>query len=121
MVMTGSTSTKTIFAPFFVLLILVINIQSLYGNIHRAVPGTIQGNILKSQKLDKTGSLKIEEDGDEDDYTFIENIILKANVSWIWAIAASLVVGSTGIFPLLIFRVEDGHSLKEASKFFLQE
>ena len=97
--------------------ILLLNVQSSNGNIHRAVPGTVQGNILRNQKLNKSGSLEIEEDGEEDDFTFFEKLTLKANVSWLWAIAASLVVGSTGIFPLLIFKVEDGHSLKEASKF----
>ena len=108
---------KTLIALFLIFVILLLNTQNSNANIHRAVPGTVQGNILRSQKLNKTGSLEIEEDGDEDDFTFFEKITLKANVSWVWAVAASLVVGSTGIFPLLIFRVEDGHSLKEASKF----
>ena len=112
------TRSKTLLVAVLIcFVILLLNVQCSKGNIHRAVPGTIQGNILRSQKINKTGSLEIEEDGDEDDFTFFEKLTLKANVSWLWAIAASLVVGSTGIFPLLIFRVEDGHSLKEASKF----
>ncbi|XP_066936594.1 zinc transporter ZIP13-like [Clytia hemisphaerica] len=82
------------------------------GNIHRAVPGTVQGNVLRTPKVGKTGSIIIEED--EDDLSFIDKIYLKANSSWLWAICGAFIVGSTGILPLLIFRVEDGHSLKEA-------
>ena len=85
-----------------------------HGNIHRAVPGTVQGNVLRTPKVGKSGSIIIEED--DDDLSFFDRIYLKANSSWLWAIFGAFIVGSTGIFPLLIFRVEDGHSLKEASK-----
>jgi len=101
----------------FLFIVILQNEKSqTYGNIHRAVPGSIPSIVLKGQKT--SGNILIdEEEADEEvnnAVTFFQKISSMEN-SWIWAIISSLIVGSTGIFPLFIFRVEDGHSLKEAS------
>lgn len=106
-------SRKNFLALFLFLFALCYEIDVSNANIHRAVPGTIPSNVLRTQKSGKSGII-IEEAEEEDELTFLERIQSKADISWLWAILASVVVGSTGIFPLLIFRVEDGHSLKEA-------
>lgn len=96
------------------LIILLCHVNYSEENIHRAVPGTIPSNILRTQKVSKNNGIIIEESDEEDEVGFLERLNSKASGSWLWAILASIIVGSTGVFPLLIFKVEDGHSLKEA-------
>ena len=37
---------------------------------------------------------------------------------WLYAVPATLLVGMTGIFPLLVIPVEAGHKLREGGIFF---
>ena len=69
---------------------------------------------MKNNELND--NILLDEEDEEDG--FFERIYSKASVAWIYSIPASVLVGSTGIFPLLIFRVEAGQSLKESSKSF---
>lgn len=71
---------------------------------------------MKNNELND--NILLDEEDEEDG--FFERIYSKASVAWIYSIPASVLVGSTGIFPLLIFRVEAGQSLKESSKSILK-
>lgn len=90
-----------------------------FGNIHRAVPGTpVFSRLQKVKNNELNDNILLDEEDEEDG--FFERIYSKASVAWIYSIPASVLVGSTGIFPLLIFRVEAGQSLKESSKSILK-
>ena len=101
--------TKSMITLFLFIVILQHEKSQTYGNIHRAVPGSIPSTILKGQKSGTTSESILIDDEETDevvnnDLTFFQKIFSMKN-SWIWAIISSLIVGSTGIFPLFIFRV----------------
>ncbi|XP_057307342.1 zinc transporter ZIP13-like [Hydractinia symbiolongicarpus] len=81
-------------------------------NIHRAIPGS-PGFANLAKYKSSADAYNYEED-EEETVGYIDYIIMKANVTWIYAIAAAILVGSTGILPLLIFRVDAEHELKES-------
>lgn len=84
-------------------------------NIHRAIPGS-PGFANPAKYKSSADAYNYEED-EEETVGYIDYIIMKANAAWLYAIAAAILVGSTGILPLLIFRVDGEHELKESSKY----
>jgi len=107
-----TTFTKTTINKLLLLFCIQFYIAFINCNIHRAIPGT--SAFSKSTKF-RNGiaddNITFDEDEDEG---FFDRIYMKANTAWLYSIPAAMLVGSTGIFPLFIFRVESGQSLKEA-------
>ena len=82
-------------------------------NIHR----TISGN-SNHRRLNLPDELI--EEVEEDESGLLDRILHKGNIAWLYSIPAAALVGSTGIFPLLVFNKVNcrcGTKLNEASKF----
>ena len=97
-------------------------------NIHRALPGSPlhrrqTKHLSKDLHLKTESSSKIiinnedEEEEEETDESW-DNYRQKKRFEtpWFYAISAAVLVGSTGVFPLLLFKANPGHSLKESGK-----
>ncbi|XP_012554329.1 zinc transporter ZIP13 isoform X1 [Hydra vulgaris] len=96
-------------------------------NIHRALPGSplhkrqknyLSKNLqLKSDENFKVGinDLTTEEEEEETDESWdIYQQKKRFETPWLYAISAAILVGSTGVFPLLLFKSNPGHSLKDS-------
>ena len=78
-------------------------------NIHRTISGNGK---TKHRTLNYNGV--IEEIDDDESSGILDRIYEKGTVAWLYSLPASVLVGSTGIFPLLIFNRPSGTKLHEA-------
>lgn len=88
------------------ILLAVLRTVESGGKIHRAMSPSPKGKgkngVNQSSDLEEMSSV------------FENNI-----TPWLYAIPATLLVGMTGIFPLLVIPVEAGQKLKEGGIYFL--
>ena len=81
------------------------------GNIHRSVSGS--ANNHRTVKVKGHHEDHLIDEGEEVDEGFFDRLYSKSKLDWLYSIPAALVVGSTGIFPLLIFPAEAGKSMRD--------
>lgn len=83
-------------------------------NIHRTIHRNAGKDKSKFKIPDNLGDIEEIEDEPE---SFVERLLEKSNLAWLCSIPAAMIVGSTGVLPLLIFskgNCEEGRKLSEA-------
>ena len=82
-------------------------------NIHR----TLSGNSKHRPRVKFPDELIEEIEDDDEGWRFFDHIFQKSNIAWFCSIPAAILVGSTGVLPLLIFtssNYSDGGALSDA-------
>lgn len=93
-------------------IILLVCLGTTESNIHR----TLAGNSKHRPRIQFPDEL-IEEIEDDEELGWMDRLWQKENVVWFCAIPAAILVGSTGILPLLVFNsanCPEGGALSDA-------
>lgn len=108
--------TKTITLRKLVIygcIIVLVCLATCCGNIHR----TIAGNSKHRQRIKFPDELIEEIEDDDENVGWKDWMFQKSNMVWFLSVPAAILVGSTGVLPLLIFNsanCPEGKALSEA-------
>jgi len=83
------------------------------SEIHRVKPGSSKHAVKTDYVADTTNSLKVATSAEQQEFGNMFNANYE---TWVYSICGAILVGLTGIFPLLVIPMEAGPSLKHGGR-----